>query len=149
MKIALASDHGGFALKEAVKKVLSEKGVSCDDLGVHSEESVDYPDYAVRVAELVSQNKVDAGILVCGTGLGMSMVANKFKGVRAAVVTDPFSAQMAKEHNNANILCLGGRVTEPKKAEELVLTWLRADYAGGRHDRRLRKIEEIEEKNLR
>lgn len=118
-------------------------------MGTTSEESVDYPDYAARVAELVSSGKVDIGILACGTGIGMSIVANKFKNVRAAVVSDESTAKMAKEHNNANILCLGGRVQTPEEAKRLVGIWLETPFAGDRHQRRLDKIRSLESKNFR
>jgi ribose 5-phosphate isomerase B len=113
---------------------------------------VDYPDYAIKVAERVSQGEADAGVLVCGTGIGMCIAANKFKGIRAAVVSESFSARMAKEHNNANILCVGGRVLESREsqdAESIVSAWLDAKFEGGRHDRRLDKIRDIEAKNFK
>jgi ribose 5-phosphate isomerase B len=149
MKLAIASDHGGFSLKESLIQSLKEKKIDVIDLGNHGTESVDYPDYAIKVAEMVSEGKVEAGLLMCGTGIGMCIVANKFKNVRAAVVSDAYSARMAKEHNNANILCIGGRVVDPKKGEEIVRAWLTANFEGGRHDRRLDKIREIEKKNLK
>ena len=147
--LTLAAEHAGFEEKEKIKATLDEIGVEYDDLGTNSAESVDYPDYAARVAEKVSQGRSDAGILACGTGIGMSIVANKFKDVRAAVVSDEYAAKMAKEHNNANILCLGGRIRNPEEAKRLVSVWLETQYAGGRHDRRLEKIREIEKKNLK
>lgn len=149
MKLGLASDHGGFPLKQAILQFLKKKKIEVLDLGNHGTDSVDYPDYAIRVAELVSKGKVDAGLLVCGTGIGMCIVANKFKNVRAAVVEDSYTARMAKEHNNANILCLGGRVLDAKKGQEAIEAWLEAKYQGGRHDRRLEKIREIEKRNLK
>ena len=149
MKLGLASDHGGFQLKQAVLQFLKRKKIEVLDLGNHGTESVDYPDYAIRVAELVSEGKIDAGLLMCGTGIGRCIVANKFKGVRAAVVEDTYTARMAKEHNNANILCLGGRVLDAKKGEEVIAAWLEARYEGGRHDRRLEKIREIEKRHLK
>ncbi len=149
MKIAIASDHGGFTLKKALINFLSQRGLETLDLGTNGTESVDYPDYAIKVASLVSQGQADAGLLVCGTGIGMCITANKFKGVRAAVVSDIYSAKMAKEHNNANILCIGGRISKPSQAEELVRMWLETPFEGGRHQRRLEKIQEIENKNLK
>lgn len=155
MKIALASDHGGYELKKRVIEFLKRRGLSVVDLGNQGSESVDYPDYALKVAEQVSKREADAGLLMCGTGVGMCIAANKFKGVRAAVVSEAYSAKMAKEHNNANILCLGGRVLDSDseegavRAEEIVAAWLDATYEGGRHQRRLDKIEEIEKKNFR
>lgn len=150
MKLLIASDHGGFALKARIVDFLRKRKVHVEDLGTDSDGSVDYPDYAIKVADRVSHGHADAGVLVCGTGIGMCIVANKFKNVRAAVVSDPYSAKMAKEHNNANILCVGGRVLEENgKAEEILAAWLDAKYEGGRHDRRLDKIKEIEKKNFR
>ena len=150
MKISIASDHGGFELKSRVIEILKKRKIEVEDLGNESAtESVDYPDYAIRVAAMVSQEQVDAGLLICGTGIGMCIAANKFKGVRAAVVSDTYSAKMAKEHNNANILCIGGRVVESAKAEAILTAWLDAKFEGGRHDRRLEKIKEIEKRNFR
>ena len=149
MKLAIASDHGGVALKKEIIKNLKNRPVDIEDLGSNDDQSVDYPDYAVKVAERVSQGQVAAGLLICGTGIGMCIVANKFKNVRAAVVSDPYSAKMAKEHNNANILCIGGRVVDPAKAQEIVNAWLEAKFEGGRHDKRLEKIREIEKKNFK
>ncbi|HSA59370.1 MAG TPA: ribose 5-phosphate isomerase B [bacterium] len=150
MKLLIASDHGGFALKSRIVAFLSKRKVHIEDLGTDSDGSVDYPDFAIKVAERVSQGHADAGVLVCGTGIGMCIVANKFRNVRAAVVSDPYSARMAKEHNNANILCVGGRVLEENgKAEEILAAWLDAQYQGGRHDRRLDKIRQIEKQNFK
>lgn len=149
MKLAIASDHGGFSLKQSLLSFLKNRKIEVLDLGNDGTDSVDYPDYAVKVAQMVSGGKIDAGLLMCGTGIGMCITANKFKGVRAAVVSDPDSARMAKEHNNANILCLGGRVSEPQKAEEIIRSWLEAAYEGGRHDKRLGKIQEIEKRNFK
>jgi len=147
MKIALGSDHGGFTLKQSLIPFLQARDIQVADAGtVNSEESVDYPDFAERVALLVSHGEVDAGILVCGTGIGISIAANKVPGIRAALVTDTFMARMAKEHNNANILVLGGRVLDEQKAAELVAAWLEAAFEGGRHQGRLDKITEIENK---
>ncbi len=149
MKIAIASDHGGFSLKEEIIRSLRARNLDIVDLGNHGTESVDYPDYALKVAELVSEGKAERGILLCGTGIGMSIVANKFKGVRAAVVMDDYTARMSREHNDANILCLGGRVQKPKQAVALVRIWLETSFEGGRHENRLEKIRKIEGKNLR
>lgn len=150
MKLLVASDHGGFALKSRIKEFLARRKIDVEDLGSDSAESVDYPDYAIRVAERVSKEEADAGVLICGTGIGMCIAANKFKNVRAAVVSEPYSARMAKEHNNANVLCVGGRVLEEKdRVEEILAAWLDAKYEGGRHDRRLDKIKEIEKKNFK
>lgn len=149
MKIVIASDHAGFPLKEKIKEYLSQEKVNVEDYGVQNLQSVDYPDYASKVAEAVSSQKADAGILVCGTGLGMSITANKFKGVRAVTVSDLYSARMAKEHNNANVLALGGRVLDVPKALRLVKTWLRTPYKSDRHQKRLDKIAALEQKNLK
>ena len=142
--IALASDHGGLRLKEAVKVLHTERGIPFEDCGTENGESVDYPDYGEKVARKVAAGAAEKGILFCGTGIGMSIVANKFPHVRAALVTDPFMAQMAKEHNNANILVLGGRVIGDNEAREMVATWLDATFEGGRHQGRLDKIAAIE-----
>lgn len=149
MKIVIASDHAGFPLKSRIIQFLKSKNIETSDLGNDGTESVDYPDFAEKVAEAVSLKNADVGILICGTGVGMCITANKFRGVRAAVVSDPVSARMSKEHNNANILCFGARILDPQKAEEIVCAWYEATYAGGRHEGRLRKIEEIEKRNFR
>lgn len=149
MKIVIASDHAGLSLKQSILHFLDQQKILVKDLGVTTHESVDYPDYAAAVAETVSSGKADAGILVCGTGLGMTITANKFKGVRAAAVSDVYSARMAKEHNNANVIALGGRTLDAAKAVRLVKTWFEAKFAGGRHQKRLDKISEIEKKNLK
>lgn len=143
-KIAIASDHGGIELKEDIKIFLKEKGFDVLDMGTNGSESVDYPDYGVPLSEKVSQAKLEKGILICGTGIGMSIVANKFPNVRAALVSDVYSARMAKEHNDANILVIGGRVAGKGLAREMVKTWLDAKFEGGRHQKRLDKIKEIE-----
>ena len=142
--IAIGSDHGGFELKEHIKKHLAENGIEVKDFGVHSEDSVDYPDCAKPVCEAVLSGGYEFGILVCGTGIGISMAANKFKGIRAALCADVFSAKMAKEHNNANVICLGGRVTGREKAFMIVDTFTDAKFQGGRHAERIKKIHEIE-----
>lgn len=146
MIIALGADHGGYELKEAIKKYLDEKGIDYKDFGTFSTESVDYPDYALKVAEAVASQECSEGILVCGTGIGMSIAANKVPGIRAAHAEDVFSAKAAKEHNNANILCLGGRITGPGLAIMMVEEWLNSTFQGGRHQRRIDKITEIEKK---
>lgn len=143
-KIALGSDHGGFALKEAIKVYLEQKGISYQDYGCYNLESVDYPDVAFNVAGNVADGKNPLGILICGTGIGMSIAANKVKGIRAALVGDAYSAQMAKEHNNSNILVLGGRVIGEELALHIVETFLNSEFAGGRHSGRLGKITERE-----
>ena len=148
-KLVIGFDHGGIVLKPEIIKALKELRVPFVDLGTTSTESVDYPDFAAAVAAKVSSGEVTAGVLACGTGLGMSIVANKFKGVRAAVAFDTFTAQMAKEHNNANVLCLGGRVLKPEAVAGILKAWLNATFAGDRHSRRVEKIKIIEKNNLR
>lgn len=146
MKIAIGCDHGGYELKEEIKKYIESKGAEVVDYGTHSEASVDYPEYGLKVAEAVSQNETDLGILICGTGLGMSYVANKVKGIRCAVVSDVFSAEMSKLHNNANVLALGARVVGLGLAIKIVDTWLGAEFEGGRHNRRVDMITAVEDK---
>lgn len=136
----IASDHGGFDLKKHLKECLRERNVECVDLGVDSRDSVDYPDYAAALARKVLNDKDNQGILICGTGIGMSIAANKFPGIRAALVHDEFTARMAREHNNANVIVLGGRVLNPGLACKIVQIWLDSVYAGGRHQNRLEKI---------
>ncbi len=144
MKIALGSDHGGYNLKEYIKDTLEQKGIRCMDFGTYSTRSVDYPDFALKVAKSVAGGECDQGILCCGTGIGISIAANKVPGIRAAVCGDCFSARMAREHNNANILCLGERVVGRGLAFEIVEAWLKAEFQGGRHEKRLDKISDIE-----
>ena len=146
MKIVIGSDHGGYLLKEHIKKYLEENNYDIEDYGTHSLESVDYPEFGQRVAEAVAQGKYKKGILVCGTGLGISIAANKVKGIRAVVVSESFSAKMSHLHNDANILALGGRVVGPDLAVEIVDVWLNTPFEGGRHAKRLEKIREIENK---
>lgn len=140
-KIALGADHGGYALKEVIKKHLLEAGYAIEDLGTHSTESVDYPKYGKLVAQAVIEKKVDCGILVCGTGIGISIAANKVPGVRAALCTDVTMAKLTRQHNDANILALGGRIIGDVVALEIVDTFLKTDFEGGRHSRRVEAIE--------
>lgn len=142
--IALGSDHGGFLLKESIKNFLNAKKIEFEDFGTHSEDSVDYPYFAKQVAKSVSTGESEFGIICCGTGIGVSIVANKFKNVRAAVCQDEFCAQMAREHNDANIICLGGRVVNEKLALKLVEVFLSSKFQKGRHKRRVDQIKEIE-----
>ena len=142
--ILLGSDHGGSHLKDAVKILLQERGLSFEDCGTNNGDSVDYPDFGEKVARRISTGSAEKGILICGTGIGMSIVANKFPSVRAALVTDAFMARMAKEHNDANILVMGGRVVTEDKGLEMVASWLDATFEGGRHQGRLDKIAAIE-----
>lgn len=142
--LAIGCDHGGFELKNHIMKHLEERGVAFKDFGTYSEASVDYPDYAKQVCEAIQNGECENGILVCGTGIGISIAANKHKGIRAALCSDVFSAKMTKEHNNANVICLGGRVTGRELAFMIVDAWLDAEFQGGRHADRIAKIHEIE-----
>ncbi|MHB1653180.1 MAG: ribose 5-phosphate isomerase B [Desulfitobacteriaceae bacterium] len=144
MKLALGADHGGYELKEAIRTHLEEKGVAVLDLGTHSTDSVDYPKYGFAVGHSVINRGADLGIVVCGTGLGISMAANKIQGIRAAVCTEPYSARLAREHNNANVLALGGRVIGVGLALDIVDIFLNTEFAGGRHTRRVDLITAIE-----
>lgn len=143
--ILLASDHGGLELKDAVKKFLDGRNLPTRDLGTMAGASVDYPDYAGKVAGALARGEGNLGVLICGTGIGMSIAANKFPGVRAALVHDEFTARMAKEHNNANILVMGGRVLDLEQALKMVAIWLETPFEGGRHQLRLEKIAQIED----
>lgn len=143
--IAIGSDHGGFELKEHIKKHLEELGLEYKDYGTYNEDSVDYPDCAVPVCRAIQDGEADMGILICGTGIGISIAANKHKGIRAALCGDVYSAKMTKVHNNANVICLGGRVTGRELAFMIVDTWLEAEFEGGRHNARIEKIHKIEE----
>ena len=140
MKIAIGCDHGGFALKSIIVSLLQELGHDVEDLGTDSADSVDYPDYAKAVCGKVRDGVCDRGILICGTGIGMSMVANKQKGIRAALCHEIFTARMSREHNDANVLCLGERVIGPGLALEVVRTWVNTEFGGGRHQRRIDKM---------
>jgi ribose 5-phosphate isomerase B len=141
MKIVVGSDHAGFAMKERVKAFLREKGLSVEDVGTYNEESVDYTDFGKEVARRISDGGFDRGVLICGTGLGMSMAANRFKGVRAALANDLFSAIMSRRHNDSNVLVLGGRLIGDALALQLVETWLETPFDRGRHQRRLEKMD--------
>ncbi|NPV90713.1 MAG: ribose 5-phosphate isomerase B [Firmicutes bacterium] len=147
MKIALASDHAGYVLKEEVKRYLTEKNLDYQDFGTDCADiPVDYPDMALPVAEGVKNGEFDRGILLCGTGIGVAIAANKVPGIRAALCHDTFTARSCREHNDANLLVLGGRVVGPGLAIDIVDVWLKTGFAGGRHARRLAKIQEIERK---
>ncbi|ABA88687.1 ribose-5-phosphate isomerase B [Syntrophotalea carbinolica DSM 2380] len=141
----IASDHGGLELKEQVKAYLKQRNIEVRDLGTDNGDSVDYPDFGERVGRAISTGEAEKGILICGTGIGMSIVANKFPGVRAALIWDEFTARMSKEHNNANIIVMGGRMLSDDKASQMVGVWLDATFEGGRHQKRLDKIAQIEE----
>ncbi|WP_446898298.1 ribose 5-phosphate isomerase B [Clostridium sp. LBM24168] len=149
MKIALGSDHAGFPLKKEIMKHLKAKNIEFKDFGTFSEDSCDYPDYGQKVGEQVASKNYEFGILVCGTGIGISIAANKIPGIRAAVCGDTFSAHACREHNNANILALGQRIVGTGLAMDIVDAFLNAEFQGGRHERRVNKISEIENKYTR
>jgi RpiB/LacA/LacB family sugar-phosphate isomerase len=144
MKIALGADHAGYELKDKIQQHLRHKGLEVQDEGTSSGESVDYPDYARQVAHDVSHGRADLGILVCGSGIGMAITANKVSGIRAANVCSEYQAQMSREHNNANVLTLGARIVKEDEALRIVDTWLATAFAGGRHERRVEKIAAVE-----
>ncbi len=137
MKIVVGSDHGGYAVKEAMKEFLQKLGHEVTDVGTDSDSSVDYPDYAERVARAVSSGEFERGLLCCGTGIGMSMTANKVPGIRAAVCHNAYTAEMSRRHNDANVLCLGGRVLSVEEAQEILRVWMEASFDGKRHERRV------------
>lgn len=144
MKIGIGSDHGGFQLKEYIKSYLDKQKIEYIDYGTNSTDSVDYPDYGKKVAEAVINGEVERAIVICGTGIGISIACNKVKGIRCALCGDTYSARMSREHNNANVLALGARVIGVDLAVEIVRTWLKSEFAGGRHEKRVNKISEIE-----
>lgn len=146
-RIALGADHAGFQAKENVKQYLESEGYAVSDVGTSSEESVDYPDFAAKVARRVQHGQSDLGILVCGTGIGMAIAANKVAGVRAAVAHDNMTAQMSREHNDANVLTLGARVLSEHQIIEVVASFLSAQFTGGRHQRRVDKISELDQEH--
>lgn len=146
MIIPIASDHAGFEAKETVKRILDELGHMSVDYGTHSADSVDYPEYAVLVSEKVNSSEHDCGILICGSGQGMCMTANKYPNVRAALVYSPGVARLTRQHNNANILCLPGRELNEDQLREIIKSWLETDFEGGRHERRVNKIHSLTDK---
>ncbi|WP_281950683.1 ribose 5-phosphate isomerase B [Nitrosophilus kaiyonis] len=145
MKVYIATDHAGFAVKEFVKKLFLEKGYVVEDLGPDNDKRVDYPDFAQKVAQKVAENPGSQGVLICGTGIGMSIAANKIKGIRAAEVHDYYTAKMARAHNDANILCFGERVVGKGEIESIVNAWCETEFEGGRHEERVKKIMALEE----
>lgn len=149
MKVALGSDHGGFNLKNIVLNHLKDKGIETEDFGCYSGESCDYPIYGKKVAEAVKSGNFDFGIIICGTGIGISISANKVPGIRAAHCTDSFTAKATRKHNNSNILALGERITGTSIALEIVDAFLSTDFEGGRHEKRVKMIEEIEKEYLK
>jgi ribose 5-phosphate isomerase B len=144
MKIAIGSDHAGYKAKEALRQALAASGQTVEDLGTRSEESVDYTDFALAVARKVANGECERGVILCGTGIGSAIAANKVRGVRAALVHDGFTAEMSRRHNNANVLCLGARVLADDRIRDLTKLWLETPFDGGRHERRVGKIGEIE-----
>ncbi len=144
MKIAIGSDHVGSELKPIIMEYLTSKGHEVHDFGTYSTESTDYPIYGVIVGEAVAQGDYEQGILICGTGIGISLAANKVKGIRACACSEPYSAQMARRHNNANVLCFGARVVGSEMAKMIVDAWLEAEFEGGRHARRVKEIVDYE-----
>lgn len=149
MKVVIGSDHAGYELKEQIKVVLEEKGCTIIDVGTESLASVDYPDFGIKAATLVARGEVDRGVLICGTGVGMSIIANKVKGVRASLIYDLYTAIQSRKHLDANILVLGGRVTGKDLAAEIVRVWLDTPFEGGRHQERIEKIERYEKDCLK
>jgi len=149
MKVVIGSDHAGYELKEQIKVVLEEKGCTIIDVGAESTVSVDYPDFGIKAATLVARGEVDRGVLICGTGVGMSIIANKVKGVRASLIYDLYTAIQSRKHLDANILVLGGRVTGKDLAAEIVRAWLDTPFEGGRHQKRIEKIERYEKDHLK
>lgn len=144
MTVALGADHAGVVLKDDLKRWLEARGVSVEDVGTHSTDSVDYPDYAAKVAAAVASGAADKGLLVCGSGIGMAIAANKFRGIRAAAVVDEASARLSRSHNDANVLAIGARLTASDEAKELVRIFLDTPYDGGRHQQRVDKISALE-----
>lgn len=146
MKIIIGCDHAGLELKLELLPLLTDLGIDFSDIGADCAGSVDYPDFGEKVSEAVSSGKADRGILICGTGIGMSIVANKYPGIRAALCNDLFTAKMSRLHNDANVLVIGGRIIGKDLAKEIVRVWLATPFEGGRHQRRLDKIKHIEER---
>ena len=143
--ITIASDHGGFSLKVDIVSFLNELGYEVDDMGPKNHNSVDYPDYAIRIAQAVTKNTDSRGILICGTGIGMSIVVNRFPGIRGTLCSDLYTAKLCREHNDSNILIMGGRVVGHGLAREIVKVWLSTPFEGGRHQKRLDKINQFDE----
>ena len=149
MKIALGSDHAGWEMKEEIKRFLSTNKYDFKDFGTYESVACDYPDFAAKVAEAVQSKEFDRGILVCGAGIGMSITANKFKGIYAALCDNTYSAEMARRHNNSNVLVLPGRLIGKGIADEIIKLWLGLEFEGGRHQKRIDKVKEIENKNFK
>lgn len=147
MKIAIGSDHAGFSLKKDIIDVIQEMGHDVTDVGCDSEDSADYADYAIPAAEMVAEGKADRAVIICGTGIGMSISANKVKGIRCALVHDLFSAKATREHNDTNVLAMGERIVGPGVAQEITKVWLNTEFEGARHQRRVGKISDYESQN--
>ncbi|WP_141430963.1 ribose 5-phosphate isomerase B [Bacillus sp. 03113] len=147
MKVAIASDHGGMVIRKEIMNLMDDMGIEYEDFGCECTASVDYPDFALPVAEKVAAGEFERGILICGTGIGMSIAANKVKGIRCALVHDVYSAKLTREHNDSNMIAMGERVIGPGLAREIAQTWLSTSFAGGRHEQRLDKIK-VYENNL-
>lgn len=148
MKIAIGNDHVGFELKEVLLEVLKQRNIEIIDCGTYDTDRVDYPVYGEKVAKLVASGEVEKGILICGTGIGISIAANKVKGIRAATCSEPYSAKLSKQHNDSNIIAMGSRVVGKEVAKMILIEWLDAEFERGRHESRIELIKEIEEKNL-
>ncbi|MBQ8533507.1 MAG: ribose 5-phosphate isomerase B [Clostridia bacterium] len=148
MKISLACDHGGFEFKESIKGILTDKGYEVVDFGTYSLDSCDYPDFASKAAKAVANGECEKGIVICTTGIGVSIVANKVKGIRCALCTSVFQAEMTRKHNDTNVLAIGAGVTGPNLATKIVETWLDTEFEGGRHQRRVDKITDVESEEL-
>ncbi len=143
MKIAIGADHAGYVLKEHIKEYLKQKEIDFKDVGTFKIESCDYPEFAYKVGQAVATGEADLGILICGTGIGMSITANKIKGIRAALVHDENTAKLSRQHNDANVLCLGGRILTEEEAQKIVDVWLNTSFEGGRHEKRLKLITQL------
>lgn len=141
MNVAIAADHAGVVLKEALKSFLKSENITVIDFGTNNSDSVDYPDFAHKVADAVASHAADRGVLICGSGVGMAIAANRHKGVRAAVIRDDYDARMSREHNDANVACFGARATPIEQAKELLKVWLATKFEGGRHQKRVDKID--------
>jgi len=145
MKIALASDHGGFEMKEHLKHILENRGIDIQDFGTENEDSVDYPDMAAPAVKSILDGTNERAVLVCGTGIGMSMTANRYKGIRGTLCHNEYTAEMSRKHNDSNVLIIGGRVTDKETAEKILAIWLETEFEGGRHKRRIDKIDTLAE----
>ncbi len=143
MKLAIGADHAGYVLKEQIKEYLKSKDIDFKDVGTFKIESCDYPEFAYKVGQAVANGEADLGILICGTGIGMSITANKIKGIRAALVHDEQTAKLSRQHNNANVLCMGGRILAEDQAKKIVDVWLNTSFEGGRHEKRLKLITQL------